>query len=165
MLYRKLELSSVFGPPERESLHIPEAECAALVMVLSETQDPLSLSSFQDLFGLSNWTEGVVEENLDKHLVRHKWRQRRREEVRKNDALLLLLLCHISAGLISVWLLHSSKFQTSLALCFQLLSPKNNAILPTFETHQKLSWAFQQYLLGGSRYENIMTQFLSSCSY
>lgn len=36
MFHRKLELSSMFGPPERESLHIPESECTPLVIICLE---------------------------------------------------------------------------------------------------------------------------------
>lgn len=36
MFHRKLELSSMFGPPERESLYIPESEYIPLVMICLE---------------------------------------------------------------------------------------------------------------------------------
>lgn len=167
MFYRKLELSSVFGPPEREGLHIPEPECTALVMVLLERRIlNLIVPSKICLFDLSK-QNGSNRSCSGRPPCPGPQTQIAGEKERgseKKSSFRLLFLIHISAGLISVWLLHSSKFQTTPALCFQLLPPPPQ-LTQYLHTKHKLSWPFQQYILGGSHYENIMTLFWSSCSY
>lgn len=128
LLYRKLELSSVFGPPEREGLHIPESECSALVMILWERRilDHIVPSKIC-LFDLSrqnrsNRSCNGIEKGRPPQTQIAGEKERGSE---KKSGLLFLFRIYISAGLISVWLLHSSKFQTTLALCFQLLAPHN----------------------------------------
>lgn len=129
----------MFGPPEREGLHIPESECSALVMVLWERQIldhivPSKICLF-DLSKQNRSNRSCIE--TEKGLPPHPGPQtqiagEKERGSEKKSGLLLLFLIYISAGLISVWLLHSSKFQTTLALCFQLLAPQHehNTAIP-----------------------------------
>lgn len=145
MFYRKLELSSVFGPPEREGLHIPESECTALVMVLLERQilnlivpSKICLLDLSKQKGSNRSCSGTEKGRPPCPGPQTQIAGEKERGSEKKGSLRLLFLVHISEGLISVWLLHSSKFQTTPALCFQLLPPTTNT-LPPYQTQTLLT--------------------------
>lgn len=170
LLYRKLELSSVFGPPEREGLHIPESECSALVMVLWERQIldhmvPSEICLF-DLSKQNRSNRSCIE--TEKGLPPHPGPQtqiageKRERKWEKEWPPSLIPHLHLSRFDLSMTV---TQFQVSNYPCslFSTIGPPQRTQYR--HTKHKLSWPFQQCILGGSHYENIMTLFWSSCSY